>query len=122
VLLVFGLRIIVRRKAHLTFRSARTGKADMHLNLTNGPALLWGAALLVLGLRIVGAFTLAWLRGEDFAALSFGGSVTIWALIGLVVAVAWHLVNKARTAIESPEIQDKIARKIEQARDENDKN
>ena len=90
--------------------------------MTGGRALLFGAAVTVLGLRITAAFVIGWMeQGSDLKEVSLAGSVTTWAIIAMIVAVVWHISIKARSFFTSPELKKMISDKVKQAMDERDK-
>ena len=122
LLLAMGVRIIIRRQATVTLKRSREIRyRNINLNLTAGRALLFGAGVLVLGIRIVTAYATTWMGKGDLNQVSLGGSITVWPIIAMVIAVVWHLLFKARAVYEDPEVRKKISDKIQQAMDERDK-
>jgi hypothetical protein len=121
LLLVMGIRIIIRRQATITLkRSKEIRYRNINLNLTEGRALLFGAGVLVLGIRVVAAYAMTWMEGGDVTQAAVSGGITTWSIVALVIAVVWHLLVKARSVYENPEIRKKISDNIQKAMDEKD--
>ena len=76
--------------------------------------------MLVLGVRITGAFAMAWMGEGDVSEVSAGGWVTGLAIVALFLAMGWHLATRLKTEIESDEVQQKIADKAQEIVDEKD--
>jgi hypothetical protein len=103
VLLMFGIRILIRRRVTVMLLKAQDSRSSsIILKMTGARALLFGAAVTVLGLRIIVASVMGWMeQGSDLKELSVAGSVTTWAIVVMAVAVIWHITVKARSFFTS---------------------
>lgn len=119
--IAFGLRIVIRARAHIVLRSRDRVRQDVQFHLEGWPARLWGACVLVIGLRIVVAYLPVWFGSAELSDVSVGGTITVLALIGLVAAAVWHGLRKFRSVFDSPEFQKKLAEKVEESRREKEK-
>jgi hypothetical protein len=123
VVLGFGIRILFRRRATVLLSNAKNSRqGSIILKMTGGRALLFGAAITVLGLRIITAYVLAWMeQGSDLKEVAVAGSVTTWAFVAILVSVVWHISSKARSFFTSPEFKKVIPDIVKQAMEERDK-
>jgi uncharacterized membrane protein YfcA len=122
LLLGFGIWILIRRRVTVQLRKDEgINRPAIILKMTGGRALLSGAAVTVLGLKILITFAMTWVEGGDLKEIPVSGNVMIWAIVALVVAVVWHISLKAKSLFTSPELKKKVSDKIQQAMDEQDK-
>jgi len=117
LLLGFGIWVLIRRRVTVQLRKNEgINRPAIVLKMTGGRAVLAGAAITVLGLKILIAFAMTWIEGGDLNEISVSGSIMAWAIVALFVAVVWHISLKAKALFTSPELD-----KIQQAMDEQDK-
>ena len=122
LLLGFGIRTLICRRVSVRLRKNEgINRPAIILKMTGGRALLAGAAITVLGLKILITFAMTWIEGGDLKEISVFGSIMTWAIVALFVAVVWHIALKAKSLFTSPELKKKISDKIQQAMDEQNK-
>ena len=81
LLLGFGIWALIRRRVTVQLRKYEgINRPAIVLKMTGGRALLAGAAITALGLKIVIAFAMTWIEGGDLNEISMAGSIMVWAM------------------------------------------
>lgn len=109
---LWGLRVLVRGRVTLAFRSQQVGKADTTLPLRGGPARLYATALLVLGARILWSAAQSWSTYGDLSEVSAGGPVAVAVVLAVLGSIGWGAFARLT---ETDEASHKVTEAIEDA-------